>query len=37
LTLEDREARRAWVAQRYDWKDIAQRTLDVYLDVVGKR
>lgn len=37
LTLEDREARRAWVAQRYDWNDIAQRTLDVYLDVMGKR
>jgi len=37
LTSEARELRRAWVIERYDWKDIAQRTLDVYLDVMGKR
>lgn len=35
LTLEDRETRRTWVAQRYDWKDIAQRTLDVYRSIMG--
>lgn len=33
LTLEDREARRTWVAQRYDWKDIARRTLEVYQSI----
>ena len=30
LTIEDRENRRAWVSQRYDWRDIAKRTLAVY-------
>jgi len=37
LTVEARNARRAWVAERYDWHDIAQRTLEVYQAVVGKR
>ncbi len=36
LTHEEREIRRTWVSQRYDWKDIAQRTLDVYLGIIGK-
>lgn len=30
LTLEAREVRRAWVSERYDWHDIARRTLVVY-------
>jgi glycosyltransferase involved in cell wall biosynthesis len=30
LSLEDRESRRVWVSQRYDWRDIARRTLAVY-------
>ena len=30
LTFEAREARRAWVSERYDWRDIARRTLAVY-------
>ncbi|MFP5465853.1 MAG: glycosyltransferase, partial [Gammaproteobacteria bacterium] len=30
LTSEAREARRAWVSARYDWHDIARRTLAVY-------
>lgn len=37
LTLEERESRRIWVAQRYDWRDIAQRTLAVYQEVMNKR
>jgi glycosyltransferase involved in cell wall biosynthesis len=36
LTHEERETRRTWVSQRYDWKDIAQRTLEVYQGVMGK-
>lgn len=34
LTPESREERRAWVSTRYNWLDIAQRTLAVYQDVV---
>lgn len=30
LTVEERESRRAWVSGRFDWKDIARRTLKVY-------
>lgn len=30
LTPEARGARRAWVSERYDWHDIARRTLAVY-------
>lgn len=30
LTVEAREARRAWVSERFDWRDIARRTLVVY-------
>jgi glycosyltransferase involved in cell wall biosynthesis len=36
LTMEEREARRVWVVERYDWYDIAQRTLAVYQNVLGK-
>ena len=35
LLDEDREARRVWVMDRYDWHDIAKQTLDVYRDVVA--
>ncbi|MBN8777996.1 glycosyltransferase family 4 protein [Thiobacillus sp.] len=34
LTVEARESRRAWVSGRFDWKDIARRTLEVYQTVV---
>lgn len=33
LTSEDRETRRRWVAERYDWREIARRTLEVYRSV----
>jgi glycosyltransferase involved in cell wall biosynthesis len=33
LTLEEREKRRIWVAERYNWRDIARNTLEVYRDV----
>jgi glycosyltransferase involved in cell wall biosynthesis len=35
LTVEVRESRRAWVAERFDWRDIARRTLAVYRAVVA--
>lgn len=35
LTVEARESRRAWVSQRFNWRDIAQRTLAVYQAVVS--
>lgn len=34
LTAEARESRRAWVSERFNWRDIARRTLDVYHAVV---
>lgn len=34
LTVEARDARRAWVSERYDWHDIARRTLAVYRAVL---
>jgi len=34
LTAEARESRRAWVSERFDWRDIAKRTLAVYQAVV---
>lgn len=37
LTAEERETRRVWVAQRYDWRDIAQRTLAIYQDIMAKQ
>ncbi len=33
LTYEARESRRRWVSERYDWRDIAKRTLAVYQSV----
>jgi glycosyltransferase involved in cell wall biosynthesis len=33
ITSEERENRRTWVAQRYNWRDIAQRTLEVYRSI----
>lgn len=36
LLSEEREARRSWVMSRYDWSDIAERTLDVYREFVEK-
>jgi glycosyltransferase involved in cell wall biosynthesis len=29
-TLALRESRRTWVVERFDWRDIARRTLAVY-------
>lgn len=37
LTSEAREIRRAWVAERYDWLDIAQQTLAVYQELMARR
>lgn len=34
LTAETRESRRAWVSERFDWRDIARQTLVVYKAVV---
>lgn len=33
LAAADRDARRTWVAERYDWRRIAQQTLAVYRQV----
>lgn len=30
LTMESRNARRDWVSERFNWADIAERSLDVY-------
>jgi glycosyltransferase involved in cell wall biosynthesis len=35
LLDDDREVRRTWVMSRYDWRDIAKRTLEVYRDIVA--
>lgn len=37
ITDTAREARRAWVTSRYDWHDIARRTLAVYEKLVPNR
>jgi glycosyltransferase involved in cell wall biosynthesis len=37
LTAESRESRRAWVSERFDWRDIARRTMAVYQAVVSGR
>lgn len=37
LTNEQRETRRTWVAERYDWLDIAQQTLAVYQEILARR
>jgi len=36
ITSKERESRRAWVAESYDWRDIAQRTLDIYQKLIGE-
>ena len=36
LTLEARDARRQWVAARYDWRSIARQTVDVYRTVLQR-
>jgi len=35
MTLEARENVRAWVSQRYDWHEIAEKTLRLYVSCVG--
>lgn len=35
VSAEDQRARREWVSQRYDWRDIAIRTIEVYRRVLG--
>lgn len=35
LTLKDREVRRQWVGERYDWGTIARQTLDAYRAALG--
>ncbi len=37
LADEERRRIRAWVAERFDWNDIARRTLEVYRGVVGRQ
>lgn len=35
VTAEEKQARRDWVAQRYNWRDIAEKTLAVYQKVIN--
>lgn len=37
LLKVDREARRTWVMNHYDWRDIAKRTMDVYRKVMARK
>lgn len=37
LTAESRESRRAWVSERFNWRDIARQTMAVYQAVVAGR
>jgi glycosyltransferase involved in cell wall biosynthesis len=37
LASSDREQRRQWVRERYDWHDIAARTGEVYAAVAGRK
>lgn len=37
LNPETRESRRAWVSERFDWRDIACRTMAVYQTVVSEQ
>ena len=34
LDMSTRDAHRAWVSERFDWRDIAHRTLNIYQSVV---
>jgi glycosyltransferase involved in cell wall biosynthesis len=36
LTMAARESIREWVAQRYDWQDIAEKTLRLYVNCLGE-
>ncbi|WP_432741263.1 glycosyltransferase family 4 protein [Methylobacter sp. G7] len=36
LTLEEREHIRAWVTQRYNWRNIAEKTLTLYIGCLGR-
>jgi glycosyltransferase involved in cell wall biosynthesis len=36
LTLAARESIRAWVAQRYDWQDIAEKTVRLYANCMSR-
>jgi glycosyltransferase involved in cell wall biosynthesis len=36
LTLAARESIRAWVAQRYDWHDIAEKTVKLYANCMSR-
>lgn len=36
LAAADRERRRQWVRERYDWREIAARTREVYAAVAGR-
>jgi glycosyltransferase involved in cell wall biosynthesis len=36
VSAEEQASRRAWVAQRYDWNDIAQKTASLYRRVMGQ-
>jgi len=36
LTSATRESRRVWVAERYDWRQIARQTVDVYRAVLNR-
>jgi glycosyltransferase involved in cell wall biosynthesis len=35
LTMVERESIRVWVTQRYDWRDIAEKTLRLYISCLG--
>lgn len=35
LDMKTRDARRAWVTERFDWRNIAHRTMAVYQEVVA--
>jgi len=37
MNSETRESRRTWVSERFDWRDIARRTMAVYQTVVSGR
>ena len=37
LTMVERESIRVWVTQRYDWQNIAEKTLKTYVDCLSKR
>jgi glycosyltransferase involved in cell wall biosynthesis len=36
-TMVERESIRVWVTQRYDWQNIASKTLKTYVDSLSKR